>query len=264
MDEASYSVGGSACATGSTDLGGVLAAELVLGIDIGIAALRVAAVDADGVVRGTASAAYETQSTEPGWAEQRPDDWWQACRTAVLAVGAEVSLAGIVAVRLTGQMHGTVFLDSEREVIRPALLATDERAAAEATEVERTVGLARFVRITGNRPSAAMTAAKLLWLRHNQTIGYKRLHHVLAPKDYVRLMLTGELGTDANDASRTGLFDVGARAWSTEIIDALDLDESTLPRVYEGREVTGHVLVDVAAALKLPPSVSIVAEFGER
>ena len=122
-----------------------------------------------------------------------------------------------------------MLLDAEREVIRPAILWNDQRTAAEAAEIERIVGIERLVQITGSRSFTGFTAPKLLWLRQNATIAYKRLHHLLLPKDYVRLMLTGELATDVGDASGTGLFDVGARAWSDEIVDALDLDRDVLP-----------------------------------
>ena len=236
--------------------------ELVLGIDVGTSALIALAIDAGGRVRGQASAEYETQTPQPGWSEQRPEDWWQACRASILALGTQVPLTSVVAIGLTGQLHGSVFLDAERDVIRPAILRNDQRAAAESDEIERTVGIERLIQITGSRSFTGFSAPQLLWLRRNQPISYKRLHHVLLPKDYVRLMLTGEFATDVGDASGTGLFDVGARAWSTEIIDALNLDEAILPRAYEGPEVTGHVTAAVAADLGLPAGIPVSAGGG--
>ena len=236
--------------------------ELVLGIDIGKSALKALAIDANGRVRAQASAAYETQTPQPGWSEQRPDDWWQACRASILALGTQVPLTTLASIELRGSVQGTVFLDGDGEPIRNAILANDERATAECEEIERTVGVERLVEITGRRASAGSTAATLLWLRRNQPISYKRLHHVLLPKDYVRLMLTGEFATDVGDASDTGLFDVGARAWSTEIIDALNLDEAILPRTYEGPELNGRLLPHVAADLGLPAGIPVSAGGG--
>ena len=221
-------------------------------------------IDETGAVRAQASAAYETISPQPGWTEQRPDDWWQAARAAIIALGTQISLRDVAAIGLTGQMHGSVFLDAEREVIRPAILWNDQRTAAESDAIERTIGVERLVRITGSRSFTGFTAPKLLWLRQNATIAYKRLHHLLLPKDYIRLVLTGELATDVGDASGTGLFDVGARGWSDEIIDALDLDRDVLPRAYEGTEITGHVLVDIAADLGLRAGIPVVAGAGDQ
>ncbi len=215
-------------------------------------------------MRAQASAAYETIVPQPGWAEQRPDDWWQACRAAIIALGTQIALDRVAAIGLTGQMHGSVFLDAERELIRPAILWNDQRTTAEAAAIEDTIGVERLVRITGSRSFTGFTALKMMWLRQNATIAYKRLHHLLLPKDYLRLMLTGELATDVGDASGTGLFDVGARVWSDEIVDALDLDRDVLPRAYEGPEITGRVLADVSADLGLPPGIPVVAGAGDQ
>ena len=222
------------------------------------------AIDDTGAVRAQASASYDTITPQPGWTEQRPGDWWQACRASIIALGTQIALRDVAAVGLTGQMHGSVFLDAEREVIRPALLWNDQRTAAESDEIERTIGFERLVRITGSRSFTGFTAPKLLWLRRNATIAYKRLHHLLLPKDYLRLQLTGELATDVGDASGTGLFDVGVRTWSDEIIDALDLDRAVLPSAHEGPEITGRVTPDVAADLGLPAGISVVAGAGDQ
>lgn len=240
-----------------------LPTPLFLGIDAGTSALKAVAIDETGVVRARASSSYDTITPQPGWTEQRPDDWWQACRAAVIALGTQVALRDVVAIGLAGQMHGSVFLDAEREVIRPALLWNDQRTVAESEAIERTIGVSRLVRITGSRSYTGFTAPKLLWLRQNATIAYKRLHHLLLPKDYLRLQLTGELATDVGDASGTGLFDVGARAWSDEIVDALDLDRDLLPPAREGPEITGRVTLDVAADLGLTPGTPVVAGAGD-
>jgi xylulokinase len=237
---------------------------LFLGIDVGTSALKTVAIDETGDACAEASAAYETIVPQAGWTEQRPDDWWQACRGAVIAIGTHVALDRVAAIGLTGQMHGSVLLDAEREVIRPAILWNDQRTVAEAARLEETIGVDRLVQITGSRSYTGFTAPKLMWLRQNATIAYKRLHHLLLPKDYLRLMLTGELATDVGDASGTGLFDVGARAWSDEIIDALDLDRDVLPRAYEGPEITGRLLAAVALDLGVPEGIPVVAGAGDQ
>jgi xylulokinase len=237
--------------------------QLLLGLHLGAASLDAVAIDATGAVHARATAAYETRSPQPGWAEQRPDDWWRACCEAIAALRAQVALRHVASIGLAGQMHASVFLDAEHEVIRPALLRDDGRAAAEAEEIEREVGAERLWRITGSRTSAAAAAPRLLWLRHNQAIAYKRLRHLLSPKDYLRLHLTGTLATDLGDASATGLLDAAARAWSVEIADALEFDRAILPPVYEGPDVTGTLSAAVASELGLPPGIQVVAGAGD-
>ena len=127
-------------------------------------------------------------------------------------------------------MHGLVALDASDAVIRPAILWNDGRTGAECEEIEATLGLDRLVALTGNRALPGFTAPKLLWLRHHEPESYARIAHVMLPKDYVRLRLCGERATDVADASGTLLLDVAHRAWSAEVLEALELDRAWLPR----------------------------------
>jgi xylulokinase len=141
---------------------------------------------------------------------------------------------------LSGQMHGLVALDADGQVIRPAILWNDQRTAAECEEIERRIGVERLIRLTGNRALTGFTAPKLLWLREHEPAAYGRIRHVLLPKDYVRLRLTGAHATDVADASGTLLFDVANRRWSGEVLDALELPAEWLPSALESPEVSGR------------------------
>jgi xylulokinase len=141
---------------------------------------------------------------------------------------------------LSGQMHGLVALDAADRVLRPAILWNDQRTGAECAEIEERVGFDRLVALTGNRALTGFTAPKLLWLRRHEPDVFARIARVLLPKDYVRLRLTGENATDVADASGTLLFDVGARRWSEEVLDALELPASWLPAALESPEVSGR------------------------
>jgi xylulokinase len=136
-------------------------------------------------------------------------------------------------------MHGLVVLDSEQRVLRPAILWNDQRTAAECAEIEERIGLGRLIELTGNRALPGFTAPKLLWLRRHEPEVYARIAHVLLPKDYVRLRLTGEHATDVADASGTLLFDVARRRWSDEIVKSLELPRSWLPRALESPTLSG-------------------------
>ena len=206
----------------------------LVGLDVGTTGVKALALSPDGEVVGRAEEGYPLSVPRPGWAEQDPDDWVQAAERALERLGSRGERVG-----LSGQMHGLVALDSERRVIRPAILWNDQRTAAECAEIEERIGLERLIELTGNRALPGFTAPKLLWLRRHEPDAYERIAHVLLPKDYVRLRLYDELATDAADASGTLLFDVAGRRWSEEVLEALELAPEWLPRVGESTEVAG-------------------------
>jgi xylulokinase len=207
----------------------------LIGLDVGTSSVKGIAVAPDGEVLAVAESSYPLSIPRPGWAEQDPEDWWRATQEVLAALGRD-DAAGI---GLSGQMHGLVALDAADAVIRPAILWNDGRTAAECEEIESTLGLDRLVALTGNRALPGFTAPKLLWMRHHEPEAYGRIAHVMLPKDYVRLRLCGERATDVADASGTLLLDVAHRAWSPEVLEALELDAAWLPDVVESPTRTG-------------------------
>jgi xylulokinase len=206
--------------------------EVLVGLDVGTSAVKAVAISPDGEVLAIAEEAYPLSVPQPGWAEQDPDDWWRAAQAALARIPSGP-------VGLSGQMHGLVVLDAEDRVIRPAILWNDGRTAAECAEIEEQLGLARLIELTGNRALAGFTAPKLLWLRRHEPETYARIRRILLPKDYIHLKLTGEHATDVADASGTLLFDVGARRWSDEVCDALEIPREWLPPALESTEMGG-------------------------
>jgi xylulokinase len=207
----------------------------LIGLDVGTSSVKAIAIDPDGAVLGIAERSYPRSAPRPGWSEQEPDDWWRAASEALDELGGP-DAAGI---GLTGQMHGLVALDASERPLRPAILWNDGRSQRQCEEIEERIGLERLISLTGNRALAGFTAPKLLWLREHEPDVYARIAHVLLPKDYVRLKLTGEHAIDVADASGTLLFNVAERAWSDEVLDALAIDRRWLPRVLESPEVSG-------------------------
>jgi len=206
--------------------------QVLVGLDVGTSGVKAIAIAHDGRVLASASEEYALSTPQPGWAEQDPEDWWRAAAACL-----ERLPAGPVG--LSGQMHGLVVLDAEDRVLRPAILWNDQRTAAECAEIEARVGLERLIELTGNRALRGFTAPKLLWLRRHEPEVYARIRHVLLPKDYVRLRLTGEHAIDVADASGTLLFDVAGRRWSDEVCDALQIPREWLPPVFESTEIAG-------------------------
>ena len=235
---------------------------VLVGLDVGTSGTRAVAVDAGGAVVAEATSSYRPDSPRPGWSEQRPEDWWQAAREVLAAVAAGAG-DEIVGLGLAGQMHGSVFLDSAGEVIRPALLWNDQRTGRDCAAITERVGAERLLELAGNPALTGFQAPKILWLRREEPEAYARLASVLLPKDYVRLKLTGERATDASDASGTLLLDVRARDWSEEILDALEIPRAWLPAVHEGPEVTATVRDQVADELGLPRGLPVAAGGGD-
>jgi xylulokinase len=207
----------------------------LVGLDVGTTGVKALAVSPEGEVLARIEEAYPLSTPQPGWAEQDPEDWWRATKSAL----ADLAVADLAGLGLTGQMHGLVVLDERERVLRPAILWNDQRTAAECAEIEERLGLRRLVELTGNRALPGFTAPKLLWLRRHEPEVYERIAHVLLPKDYVRLRLTGERAIDATDASGTLLFDVARRRWSDEVLAALEIPRQWLPPVLESPAVAG-------------------------
>jgi xylulokinase len=235
--------------------------SVLVGLDVGTGGARAVAVDESGRVVAEASSEYPLHTPRPGWTEQDPADWWEGAREVLGKVASEAGKVG--GIGLTGQMHGSVFLDDSDRVIRPALLWNDQRTQEQCDGITRSVGEERLISIAGNPALTGFQAPKIVWLREEEPENYGRISRVLLPKDYVRLLLTGEYATDASDASGTLLLDVRARDWSAEILDALQIPREWMPEVYEGPENTGALREDVAGDLGLPSGIPVAAGGGD-
>ena len=245
----------------------------VLGIDASTTATKAILVGEDGTVRGTGTAEYSYDIPRPLWSEQDPRLWWDGTQAAIRAAlgsagegggAAGVRADEVVAVGLTGQMHGLVLLDVAGEVLRPAILWNDQRTAAECDAIRDAVGAERLIAVTGNDALTGFTAPKLVWVRDHESDVWARVAHVLLPKDYVRLRLTGQYAMDKADGSGTILFDLAARDWSAEMLAALGIDPAWMPPTYEGPDVTGVVTEAAAAATGLRAGTPVVAGGGDQ
>ena len=235
---------------------------VLVGLDVGTSGARAVAIAVSGRVRASASAAYPLLRPRPGWTEQDPIDWWNAGREVLRRVAADAG-KDVVAIGLTGQMHGSVFLDERRQVIRPALLWNDQRTSRQCEAIDERIGRERLIEIAGNPALTGFQAPKVLWLRDVEPVQYRHLRHVLLPKDYLRMMLTGELATDVSDASGTLFLDLRRRDWSRQILAALEIPPEWLPHVYESPDVTGQLMPAMAAELGLPPGTPVIAGGGD-
>ncbi len=158
---------------------------------------------------------------------------------------AKLKPADVRAIGLSGQMHGSVFLDKNNRVIRRAMLWNDQRTAAECEEIEqRAGGRKQLIEMVANPALTGFTAPKILWLRNHEPKNFDKTVKVLLPKDDIRRRLTGEFATEVSDASGMLLLDVVQRRWSKELLGKLELDSSLLAQLLRiGR---GHRHADAA------------------
>jgi xylulokinase len=239
----------------------------LLGIDVGTGGTRALVVDENGNVLASATGEHAPfTSQQTGWAEQEPSDWWRATAAAVHGVLSQAGIRAdeIACVGFSGQMHGAVLLDENEAVLRPALIWCDQRTDAQAREITKLVGASRLIELTANPALTNFTVTKLMWVREHEPELWSRFRYFLLPKDYVRLRLTGERATDVADASGTLLLDVANRRWSDAILDALDINRSCLPSLFESSEICGRVSADGAVASGLREGTPVVAGAGDQ
>jgi len=215
----------------------------LLGIDLGTSATKTVIFDEDGKVIASASIEYPMYQPKNGWAEQDPEDWWQAvCGTSkAVFEKSGISPDAIVAIGLSGQMHGLVMLNKAGEVIRRSIIWCDQRTGAECVEMTEKIGARRLIEITANPALTGFTASKILWVKNNEPEIYANCSHILLPKDYIRYKLTGVFASDMSDASGMQLLDVPNRCWSEEVLDRLGIDRALLGDLYESPELSGRV-----------------------
>lgn len=233
--------------------------QLFLGLDVGTSGVKAILVNPEGTVEAAATAPLALATPQPGWAEQDPESWWEASRAAIRGALAKIPAARVSAVGISGQMHSSVFLDREGKVIRPALLWCDGRTTAQCREIERAAGgEARLRDLVCNPALEGFTLPKVLWLRSQEPGAFARLATVLLAKDFVRLRLTGDAATEPSDASGTLMFDPVHLRWSRELMDAVGLPLSLLPRVGGSSEVLGRVTQQAAGLTGLAAGTPVV------
>lgn len=239
---------------------------LLLGIDLSTTGAKALLIDEDGQVVSSATTPLSLSTPHALWSEQNPEDWWNATRKSIADAftSAHASSESIGAIGLTGQMHGLVLLDEKGDVLRPAILWNDQRCGVECDEIRARVGREKLLKITGNDALTGFTAPKILWVEKHEPDIYRRIRHILLPKDYIRYKLTGALAMDKADGSGTMLFDLGQRSWSPEILNALNLSAEWLPPTFEGHETTGEVSTEAADLTGLRIGTPVVAGGGDQ
>jgi xylulokinase len=250
-----------------TDLLGLFNKRLMahlLGIDLGTSSVKVLLVTETGQIAGRGSAEYPIYHPRPHEAEQNPEEWWQATTVAVRQALADADVPpAVAAIGLSGQMHGTVLLGAQGQLLAPAVIWPDQRSQRQVKEITKLIGAERLIEITGSPIATGFQAATIRWVQQEQPEMWQQVQLVLLPKDYLRWRLTGTQATDPSDGSSTLLLDVHRRNWSPVVLEALGLDVAKLPPVRMSEGVVGELRTEAAEALGLPAGIPIVAGAGD-
>lgn len=237
----------------------------VIGVDLGTSGTKTVLFDEIGNVIASHTVEYPLYQEKNGWAEQDPLDWYNATITTIKTVldKSNIDSAEIKGIGLSGQMHGLVMLDKDFNVLRKSIIWCDQRTGKECEEITEIVGAEKVIEITANPVLTGFTASKIRWVMKNEPDVFEKCRYILLPKDYVRLMLTGELATEVSDASGMQLLDVPNRKWSKTMLDALNISEDMLGKVYESPEITGEITQKVADITGLKKGTIVVGGAGD-
>ena len=241
----------------------MIVTKLFIGIDLGTSAVKLLLVDETGAIQNEVSREYPLSFPQPGWSEQRPEDWWEAVCSGLRELTQGVDAEAVAGIGCGGQMHGLVALDGEDRVIRPAILWNDGRTGEEVEYLNGVIGKEKLSALTANIAFAGFTAPKLLWMKKHEPENFARIRKIMLPKDYVNYRLTGVHCCDYSDASGMLLLDVANKRWSREMLDICELSEDQMPKLFESYEVVGTLKPETAAELGLPETVKVVAGAGD-
>lgn len=235
-----------------------------IGIDLGTTSVKILIMDTQGDIIRSVSRTYPIAFPKALWAEQNPEDWFEAAVDGLKEALKNLDTASVAAISFSGQMHGLVMLDDEDTVIRPAILWNDQRSSKETTTLNRDIGVNALTRYTGNIAFPGFTAPKLLWVKHNEPEHFERIAKIMLPKDYLAYRMSGVFATDYADASGTLYLDVAGRRWSPDMCALLGIEVHMLPTLFESYAPIGEVRQELADALGLPSNVAVVIGSGDQ
>ena len=234
-----------------------------IGIDLGTSSVKILLVDGTGAILKAVTKDYPLAFPNPGWSEQEPADWWEACCTGIRELLADQDAADVKGIGCGGQMHGLVALDAEDRVIRPTILWNDGRTEEETAWLNTEIGKKKLSELTANIAFAGFTAPKLLWMKKHEPENFARIRKIMLPKDYVNYCLTGVHSCDYSDASGMLLLDVEHKRWSGEMLKICGVEESWMPQLFESYDCVGTLKPAVASELGLPETIKVVAGAGD-
>ena len=209
------------------------------------------------------TASYDVHFFNGNYAEQDPENWWDAVCEATRAVLEGEDENKVAAMSFSAQMQGCLPVDKHGRPLRNSMIWADQRAVKEAKHLEKELGADRIYRITGHRVSASYSIEKLMWLKKHEPEVYKKTYKMLQAKDYIIQRATGNFVTDYSDASGTQALNLRKLEWSDEILKAADIDKDKLPELKKSTDVAGYIQERVAGEIGLPAGTPVVCGGGD-
>lgn len=234
-----------------------------IGVDLGTSAVKLLLMEGNGKICNIVSNEYPLSFPQPGWSEQKPEDWWDAVVDGIRKLVDGYDASEVAGISFGGQMHGLVILDENDNVIRPAILWNDGRTTKQVGYLNNTIGKDKLSKYTANIAFAGFTAPKILWVKENEPENFKKIAKIMLPKDYIAYKMTGVHSCDYSDASGMLLLDVKNKCWSKEMMEICDVKEAQLPKLFESYDVTGSLTEEAAATLGLTTNCKIAAGAGD-
>lgn len=233
--------------------------EYVLGVDIGSGSVKLTLLSRDGRIAGTAGCEYPTFYPQVGWCEQEPEDW---CKAFATALSELLSVTGIAAEQIKAlapdaATHTAVLLDENKQVLRKAILWTDQRCKKQVSWLKENCLEAVETQCL-NTPTTVWTLPQFMWLRDNEPQAWGKVRYILFAKDYLRYRLTGTMETDTIDAAGSMFYDVMAQCWSKELCAIGGIDEKWLPRLCDPADIAGFVTESAAKEFGLAPGTRVL------
>ncbi|HIE4215711.1 TPA: xylulokinase [Proteus mirabilis] len=233
---------------------------MYLGLDLGTSSVKAIIMNEQGDVVASHSIPLTLSRPHPQWSEQDPQAWWQATDKAIKQLSRTQPMEQIQAIGLSGQMHGAVLLDAQQNILRPAILWNDGRSVKQCLQLAKQYP--QFKKITGNLVMPGFTAPKLQWVAENEAEIFWQIAHVLLPKDFLRWKMSGNFASDMSDAAGTLWLDIQKRDWSDELLAATGLSRCQMPTLFEGNQITGYLLPEIAKKWQMK-QVPIIAGGGD-
>lgn len=234
-----------------------------IGVDLGTSAVKLLLMEGNGKICNIVSNEYPLSFPQPGWSEQKPEDWWDAVVDGIKKLVDGYDASQVAGISFGGQMHGLVILDENDNVIRPAILWNDGRTTKQVDYLNNEIGKDKLSEYTANIAFAGFTAPKILWVKENEPENFAKIEKIMLPKDYIAYKMTGVHSCDYSDASGMLLLDVKNKCWSKEMMEICDVKEEQLPKLFESYDITGTLTEDAAAALGLTTNCKIAAGAGD-
>lgn len=235
--------------------------KYVIGVDLGTSAVKVILMDQHGAIVQEVSKSYPLLHEKSGYSEQDPEHWVEKTKEGLIELVQKFqgNVKDIDGISFSGQMHGLVLLDEDKQVVRNAILWNDVRTTKQCQQIYNVVGKERLLAITKNPALEGFTLPKILWVKEHEPDIFEKAVVFMLPKDYLRFRMTGNIHSEYSDAAGTLLLNVGEKRWSKEICDLFELKADFCPPLVESHEFVGSITEEFAQQTGLSIETKVFA-----